>query len=95
MKQIYRFDTVHPPALNEKMLRAELEKRKERRQVTLLAVAGILIIWCLIITAIMVWPVSIYLSYACFAYACFAMCGAAVIAIIFTYKRRTLAWNIK
>lgn len=95
MKQIYCFDAIHPPVLNEKMLKTILEHRKVQRQAALLAVAGILITWCLIITAIMIWPVNIYISYACFAYACCAMCSGAVIAIIFTHKRRTLVWHIQ
>ena len=43
MNQIYNFESMEPPVLNESMLQAELEKRRLRRQTTMAAVAGILI----------------------------------------------------
>lgn len=42
MKQIYNFENYAPPALNEKTLRREIERRKLRRQMFLLALAAIL-----------------------------------------------------
>ena len=43
MNQIYNFEAKEPPVLTESMLRAELVKRRIRRQTAIAAVAGILI----------------------------------------------------
>lgn len=90
MKQIYRFDCVRPPVLSEKMLQAEIERRKIQKQTVLLALAGILADWCLVVAAVILQPVSVFLSFACISYACIAVCGSVVIAIVFSQKRRTL-----
>ena len=42
MKPIYDFEQMNPPVLNESMLRAELEKRKLKKQTTLIAICGII-----------------------------------------------------
>ena len=44
MKQIYDFGRRTPPGLNEKMLRAELERRKLRLQTTLAVLGGFLLL---------------------------------------------------
>ena len=90
MKQIYRFDAAAPPPVNERSLRAELERRKLKRQTALFALAGMLIDWCLIAAAIALYPVNPTVSIACFAYAGFALCGGGAVAIVFTRKRRVL-----
>lgn len=41
MKQIYDFEKYAPPALSEKTLRQEFERRKLRRQMFLLALAAV------------------------------------------------------
>ena len=84
MKQIYRFDSAQPPALSEKKLRLKIERRKAQRQTVLLALAGVLINWCLIITAFVLYPVNSVFSIACTAYICVAMCGGGAIAAVYT-----------
>ena len=44
MKQIYDFGRRTPPGLNEKMLLAELERRKLRLQTTLAVLGGFLLL---------------------------------------------------
>ncbi len=90
MKQIYRFDSNQPPTVSEKMLRAEIERRKVLRQTVLLALAGVSVELCLFITGLILQPVNAVLSTLCIAYACVAVCGNCVIAIVFTQRRRNL-----
>ncbi|HWQ76304.1 MAG TPA: hypothetical protein VN441_13410 [Syntrophomonas sp.] len=92
MKQIYRFNGIQPPAVSEKTLQAEIERRKEQRQIVLLVMAGILAGLCLLITAIVLQPINIILSMICIAYACVSMSGGGVIAIVFAHKRRNFTW---
>jgi hypothetical protein len=92
LKQIYRFDGIAPPAVSEKTLWVEIERRKAKRQMALLALAGILAELCLLITALILQPVNAVLSIICIAYVCIAMSGGGVIAIVFTHKRGNFTW---
>lgn len=93
MKQIYCFDGIQPPAISEKTLRTEIERRKMKRQAALLALAGMLAEVCLLITALILQPVNAVLSMIIIAYVCVAMCGGGVIAIVFIHKRRNFIWQ--
>ena len=93
MKQIYHFDRTAPPTLRESVLRAELERRRLRRQTTLLALAGLLSLLSLFLTAVAIYPVLPALALACILYLCAASTGACVIAIVFVKKRRAITWQ--
>ncbi len=93
MKQIYCFDGVQPPAICEKTLRAEIERRKMKRQTALLALGGMLAEVCLLITALLLQPVNAVLSMIFITYVCVAMSGGGVIAIVFIHKRRNIIWQ--
>ena len=82
MKQIYNFDSKEPPEINASMLRAEIEKRRLRRQTTIAAVAGILIHIVLLFCAVLLAKEYLLLSFACVAYVIFSATGGTVIAII-------------
>lgn len=90
MKQIYRFDGEMPPVLRETTLRAELERRRLRRQTTLLVLAGMLCLLCLFLTAGLLYPVYPALALACVVYLCAAVTGACVLTVVFMQKRRDL-----
>ncbi len=92
MKKIYRFDGIQPPAISEKALRTEIERRKMKRQTTLLVLAGMLTEVCLLITALILQPVNSVLSMIFVAYVCVAMSGGGVIAIVFIHRRRNFTW---
>lgn len=86
MKQIYDFGRQTPPALNEQMLRAELERRRLRVQTTLAVLAGfLLLIACVLLgySAIDWYPV---LTLLCFGYIITAATGAGVIAVLYSRK---------
>ena len=91
MKQIYHFDSAQPPALTEKMLRIEIERRRMLRQTALVALAGALINWCLFITAFLLYSVNIFLSVACISYTFAAIYGAGAIAAVYV-NRRNFLW---
>ena len=88
MNKIYRFDDSSPPVLNEKMLRALIERRKTQRQTVLLVLAGVLVDICLAFMAIALYPINLYLSIACMCYALFALCAGAAIAAVYSTKTR-------
>lgn len=92
MKQIYRFDGIQPPAVSEKTLRAEIERRKAQKQIMFLALAGVLAELCLLVTALILQSVNIVLSMICIAYVCIAISGGGIIAIIFAHKRGNFTW---
>lgn len=86
MKQIYNFEKFDPPALNEKMLQAEIEKRKIRKQTALLAMASILfqtIAFIIGMISIYIYPL---LAVICFVYVVISATGGGVIAIVYTRK---------
>ena len=90
MNLIYHFDTIEPPEISEKMLRAELKKRDTKRRATLLALAGLLTQLCLFLTFSLLLSVNTVLAAIGFVYVCVALCGTGVIIIVFTHKRRTI-----
>ncbi len=86
MKQIYHFEQYTPPALNENLLLAEMERRKLRLQTALFAFAGILfqiVVVLLGYSAIGWYP---WLASACVGYVIVSTTGGGVIAI--TYSRK-------
>ena len=92
MKQIYCFNYAQPPAISEKMLRIEIERRKTRLQTALAALAVALFQWCLLVAAVMLYSVNIYLSVVCMSYNVIAVCGAGVIVAVYANKRRNDSW---
>lgn len=92
MKQIYNFEQHDPPALNENMLRAELERRALRRQTTLTALAGLLSQITMLVLGILALPFMPTVSVFCFCYVTVAMTGSAVLAVICTRKGGNDLW---
>ena len=82
MNRIYNFESQEPPVLNESMLRAELNKRRLRRQTTMAAISGILIQVIMLLCAVLLAKEYIILSILCVGYVIFSTTGGTVIAII-------------
>lgn len=82
MNRIYNFEAKEPPVLTESMLRAELVKRRIRRQTAIAAVAGILIQIVFLLCAVLLAKEYIFLSALCVAYVILSATGGTVIAII-------------
>ena len=85
MRQIYDFERHDPPALNENMLRAELERRKLRRQTALLAVAGLLLQAAVALLGYSALDWYPWLAALCFCHVIVSTTGCGVIAV--TYSR--------
>lgn len=86
MKQIYNFEKLHPPVLNEAMLRAEMQRRKLHLQTALLVLAGFLlqgVIALLGYSAIDWYP---WLSALCFGYIMISTTGCGIIAVVYSRK---------
>lgn len=90
MKQIYHFESHTPPVLTEKILQAEVERRRLRRQTTLLALAAIAAqLWLLLIPLIL-FPLSPKLAAICFSYFLATAAGGSILILVFIKKRRSI-----
>ncbi len=86
MKRIYDFARHAPPEIHEKTLRDKLERRKSRRLMALLVLAGILLQTAAVLlgySAIDWYPI---VSIFCFGYGICAATGGCVAAIVYTRK---------
>lgn len=86
MKQTFDFERFAPPALNENILRRELEKRAERRRTVLLTVAGALFEAVFILLGLLCWNTTPALTLAGIGLAIVSAVGSGVIAIVYTQK---------
>lgn len=90
MNQIYDFQKAEPPVLTEARLRAELERRRLRRETALVTLAAILTQLCLVVLSVVLYPVEPALSFVCAVYVCLSASGGGVLALVFAQKRRFL-----
>jgi hypothetical protein len=90
MKQIYNFEQLPPPVLNEGMLRKEIEKRKMQRQTLLLTLASILMQAVVILLGVFVYDFYPILTICCIAYVFIASASSGAVAFAFTKKRGSL-----
>ena len=86
MKQIYDFEKYAPPALSEKTLRQEFERRKLRRQMFLLALAAVLSQIAVFLMGLLAWESRQDFAVCCFVYAAVSIVGSVVIAIVYSYR---------
>lgn len=86
MKQIYNFEQYTPPALNETVIRAELEKRQLRRQTILFVLAGVLLQFAILLFGISAAEIYPLLSVSCFLYVLMTMACSIMIAIVYAQK---------
>lgn len=86
MKQIYNFEQYDPPALNENMLRNEIEKRKVQKQTLLLGIAGILV--QIVVLMFGWWNVETHpaITIMCWGYVLSSAVGGSLIAVVYTKK---------
>lgn len=86
MKQVFDFEQFTPPALNERLLRRELEKRAERRRTVLLVIAGALLQVLFILLGLLCWSPAPAVALACVSFAVASVVGSGVIAIVYAQK---------
>lgn len=86
VKQIYNFERHNPPALNENMIRAEIERRKLHGQTALLVLAGMLLQVVVVLfgySAVDWYP---WISAICFGYVVVSAAGCGVVAVAYSRK---------
>lgn len=86
MTPSYDFERSDPPALDERTLRRELERREQRRRTVLLAIAGALSQALLVLSGLMCLEVFPALALGCFCFAAISTAGSASIAIVYVQK---------
>ena len=86
MKQIYNFEQHHPPALNENMIRAEIEKRKLRLQTALLVFAGLLLQVVIALFGYSALDWYPWVTALCFGYIIISSTGCGIIAVVYSRK---------
>ncbi len=86
MRQTCDFERFTPPALTERDLRRELEKRQRRRRTVLLAAAGALLELALVLLGLLYLNISPALGAGCICFALVSIGGSGAITIVFTQK---------
>ena len=90
MKQIYNFEQSKPPVLNERLLRKEMEKRKNQRDTMMLTIAVILIQITVIMLGVLTYEMYPIVTLGCVFYVGITTISSGAVAIAFTMKRRSL-----
>ena len=87
MKQIYDFEQIKPPVLNENMLRAKMEKRKLRWQTVLIVFAAFLMQIVMILLGLVTFVEYPWIAVGCFVYVMVSIMGSSVIVIVYSGKK--------
>ena len=93
MKQIYSFEQVQPPVLNEKMIRSKIEKRSLHLQTALVALSAILLLAVMILLGLFAYETYPWIALFCFLHALVSATGSSVLAVVFTRKGGQLIWK--
>ena len=91
MKQIYHFEKMNPPCLNERYLRKEAERRRLQHQTILLTVAAILSQMVVLLFGLLMWQIQPVIAFVCILYVLTATLSGSILMIAFTKKRRIFA----
>lgn len=86
MTPSFDFERFDPPALDERDLRRELERREARRNTILLAIAGALFQALFVLLGVLYLEIFPVLALGCFCFALVSMGGSGAVAIVFTQK---------
>lgn len=90
MKQIYNFEAAQPPALNENVIRSELEKRRKKWQTVLVAMAGILFQTAILLLGLMAADEYPAFEFMSILYVVVSIAGSGAIAIVFAQKKEKI-----
>lgn len=86
MKPDDHFERFDPPPLDEAALRRELERREQRRNTVLLAIAGALLQAVLAVLALLVMEFDPALALILVCFAIVSTAGSGAIAIVYAQK---------
>ena len=95
MKQIYNFEQVQPPVLNERIIRSKIEKRRLHLQTALVALSAILLLAVMILLGIFAYETYPWIALFCFLYALVSATGGSALAIVFSRKGGQLIWRAR
>ena len=90
MKNPYNFSPAPPPRLTERMLREELERRRQRRQLVLLEAAAVAWTLCVALLGLALYPYEPRLAVPCLLAAVTAVAGGAAVKVALYRKREEL-----
>ena len=88
MNPTFDFEAHRPPVLTERMLRAEADRRKLRRQTLILSLAALVTQVILVVLGIMLYQTQPVLSLLCLGYVCLSTAGGGLAALIYQKERR-------
>lgn len=86
MNQIYNFEGARPPVWNEKMLRAEKERRKARLQAVLFLVVDVIVMMCIVVFAKWIAQSAPVAAMVCLVYAAVSVIGSGAATIVYAQK---------
>ena len=95
MKQIYNFERVQPPVLNERMIRSEIEKRRLHMQTALVALAAILLLAAMTLLGFLAYETYPWITLFCVLYALVSVTGGSALAVVITRKGGQLIWQME
>ena len=90
MNLYFDFENHNPPALTEKELRKENERRDLQKQILLLRIAAFLVSLCLVLFALIAAKNYAIISIICILFAGVYVIGSGVISVVFFSKRREI-----
>lgn len=83
----FAFSAVAPPVLTEALLRQKLEKRRQRRQAVLLALAMLLSQSAAAFLGWLALGWEPWLAALCFTYVCLSASGGAILTVLSTGRK--------
>lgn len=83
MKLAYDFESLAPPVLTGRMLEQELERRKIRRETTLVALAGLLLQIAVFCLAVLFHGTCPLLAWLAVGYCILSLSGGGILAVVF------------
>lgn len=86
MKQIYNFECIDPPIINENMLRTEQEKRKVTVQTTIAAIGSLLLLAVIALLGSITYELYPWITAICLIYIIISVTGSSVIVVTCTRK---------
>ncbi len=86
MDQTFDFEFAKPPALNENLLRRELERRQERRKVLLLILAALLGVAAAVAIGLVELQNAPLIGFVCIGYALLTLIGGGITALVYARK---------
>lgn len=88
MNPTFDFEAHRPPVLTERMLRAEADRRRLRRQTLILTLAALVTQVILVVLGIALYETQPVLSLVCLAYVCLSAVGGGLAALVCQKERR-------